>query len=82
MELVAFPTRVILLAEYGHLLPLWDRSPSPDMWFGPFERAVLGLSVELETRLVRWNDRFEGLMGPHPEWSLPRSASPLSLPVT
>ena len=72
MELVAFPTRVILMAEYGHLLPLWDRYPSPDMWFGPFERAVLGLSVELETRLVRWNDRFESLMGPRQEWSSPQ----------
>lgn len=66
-----FPTRVILMAEYGRLLPLWDRSPSPDQWFGPFERGVLGLPVQLETRLVRWNERFETLMGPSQEWPSP-----------
>lgn len=68
MDLVAFPTRVMLMAEYGGKLPLWDESPSPDLWFGPFERGVLGLPAELETRLVRWNERFEILLGPKLEW--------------
>ncbi|MGO4785452.1 hypothetical protein [Cryobacterium sp. W22_MBD10_FK3] len=68
MDLVAFPTRVMLMAEYGGMLPLWDRSPSPDLWIGPFDRGVLGLPAELETRLVRWNERFENLLGPTQEW--------------
>jgi len=63
MSLDAFPTRVLLMAEYGGGLPLWDRSPSPDMWFGRFPGGVLGLSPELETRLVQWNVRFDTLMG-------------------
>ena len=60
------------MAEYGQLLPLWDKSPSPDMWFGPFERGVLGLSKKLETRLVRWNERFETLMGSNLKWPSPK----------
>jgi hypothetical protein len=72
MVFVPFPTRVILMAEYGQLLPLWDKSPSPDMWFGPFERGVLGLSEGLETRLVRWNERFETLMGSNLKWLSPK----------
>ena len=60
------------MAEYGQLLPLWDKSPSPDMWFGPFERGVLGLSKKLETRLVRWGEPFETLMGFKLEWPSPK----------
>lgn len=60
------------MAEYGQLLPLWDKSPSPDMWFGPFDRGMLGLSEGLETRLVRWNERFETLVGSNLEWPSPK----------
>jgi len=60
------------MAEYGQLLPLWDKSPSPDKWFGPFEQGVLGLSEGLETRLLRWNERFETLMGSNLEWPSPK----------
>jgi len=42
------------------------------MWFGPFERGLLGLSERLETRLVRWNERFETLMGSNLEWPSPK----------
>jgi len=56
------------MAEYGGMLPLWDESPSPDLWFGPFERGVLGLSTGLARRLVRWNERYETLLGPTLEW--------------
>ena len=86
MELDAFPTRVMLMAEYGGDLPLWDKSPSPQMWFGPFDRGLLGLSAALETRLVQWNERFDSLMGSNQEWPSPaehlafgsRSPGPLS----
>lgn len=80
MEFAAFPTRVILMAEYGQLLPLWDKSPSPDKWSGPFESGVLGLSEGLETRLVRWNERFETLMRSNFEWPpMGRSSWPLTV---
>ncbi|WP_022887638.1 hypothetical protein [Glaciibacter superstes] len=69
MVLEAFPTRVILMAEYGDLLPLWDRSSSPDVWFGPFERGVLGLSEGLETRLVQWNRRLDNIAATDRQWA-------------
>ncbi|WP_104163134.1 hypothetical protein [Cryobacterium sp. N22] len=72
MNLDAFPTRVILMNEYCAGLPLWDRSPSPDAWFGPLPRGVLGLSDDLENRLVGWNERYELLMGQNQqEWPSP-----------
>ena len=72
MNLDAFPTRVMLMAEYCAGLPLWDRSPSPDAWFGPSPRGVLSLSDDLEDRLVDWNDRFELLMGQNQQaWPSP-----------
>lgn len=72
MNLDAFPTRVILMAEYCSGLPLWDRSPSPAAWRGPLPRGVLGLSDDLENRLVGWNWRYELLMGQNQqEWPSP-----------
>lgn len=72
MNLDAFPTRVMLMAEYCAGLPLWDRSPSPDAWSGPLPRGVLGLSDDLENRLVGWNARYELLMGQNQqEWPSP-----------
>ncbi|TFD52250.1 hypothetical protein E3T55_06490 [Cryobacterium frigoriphilum] len=68
MELDAYPTRVILMEEYTVTLPLWDRSPSPDMWFGPFSPGALGLPPELEERLIAWNQRYEYLMGTDFKW--------------
>lgn len=79
MDLDAFPTRVKLMAEYGGGLPLWDESPSPGMWFGPFDRGVLGLPDRLETRLVRWNERFDTLMGSNQDW--PSAAEHLAFVV-
>ncbi|TFC84963.1 hypothetical protein [Cryobacterium sp. TMT4-31] len=72
MNLDAYPTRVMLMAEYCAGLPLWDRSPSPDAWGGPLPRGVLGLSDDLENRLVGWNSRYELLMGQNQqEWPSP-----------
>jgi hypothetical protein len=71
MTLDVFPTRVILMAEYCSCLPLWDRSPSPDAWIGPFPRGVLGLTEDLENRLTGWNDQFELLMAVNQEWPSP-----------
>lgn len=72
MNLDAFPTRVMLMAEYCAGLPLWDRSPSPDAWSGPVPGGVLGLSDDLESRLVGWNDRYGLLMGQNQqEWPSP-----------
>ncbi|MFC5928831.1 hypothetical protein D6T64_08805 [Cryobacterium melibiosiphilum] len=68
MELDAYPTRVILMEEYTVTLPLWDRSPSPDKTFGPFEPGDLGLPPDLEARLAAYNQRFERLMGSEFEW--------------
>lgn len=79
MRLDAFPTRVMLKAEYGGGLPLWDESPSPDMWFGRFPGGVLGLSPALETRLVQWNVRFDTLMGSTFSW--PSAAENLAFVV-
>lgn len=72
MNLDAFPTRVMLMAEYCAGLPLWDRSPSPDAWSGPLPLGVLGLSDDLENRLVDWNARYELLMGQNQQkWPSP-----------
>jgi len=60
------------MAEYGQQLPLWDKSPTPDKWLGPLEQGVLGLSEGLETRLLRWNERFETFMGSNLEWPSPK----------
>ncbi|RZU66246.1 hypothetical protein EV379_2598 [Microterricola gilva] len=68
MRATPFPTRVILMAEYTVALPLWDRSPSPEKWFGPFEPGMLGLPAALEDRLGAWNRRFETAMDSDFEW--------------
>lgn len=64
----AYPTRVILMVEYTVGLPLWDRSPTPDMTFGPFEPGDLGLPPALEERLAAYNQRYERLMGSDFAW--------------
>ena len=43
--------RVLVMAEYGVGLPLWDRTPGG----GPLDQDDLGLSAELVTRLMEWN---------------------------
>ncbi|KGJ74660.1 hypothetical protein GY21_10305 [Cryobacterium roopkundense] len=70
MALDAFPTRVLLMQEYG-CFPLWDRSPSPDRRVGPFDPGNLGLSAALEARLTAWNGLFEQHMGSTFEWPSP-----------
>lgn len=66
-----YPTRVKLMAEYSVTLPLWDRSPTHDKWFGPFEPGMLELSHDLEARLAAWNEQFETAMGSEFEWTRP-----------
>lgn len=68
MEPDVSPTRVILMPEYTVQLPLWDRSPTPDMTFGPFASGQLGLPPELEEQLIEWNQHYEHLMGSDSAW--------------
>ena len=68
MEPDVYPTRVILMAEYTAHLPLWDRSPTPDKTFGPFDPGALGLPPALEEQLIEWNQRFERAMGRDSAW--------------
>ena len=59
--------------EYTVDLPLWDRTPRPEKWFGPIPRGALGLSVELEERLAAWNDCIEAALGRELAWPSPEA---------
>jgi hypothetical protein len=56
------PAVVLVMAEYGDLDGLWDRSPGA---VGPLRGARLGVSPALAARLREWNAEFDrcGLVG-------------------
>ena len=60
--------RLLLMADYGVELPLWDRSRTRYASFDPLRRRVLGVSDELETRLAAWNHQFDMLAATDFAW--------------
>lgn len=63
-----FPRRLLLMAEYGIELPLWDRSRTRDASFDRLRRRDLELSAELESRLAAWNQQFDMLAATDFAW--------------
>lgn len=57
--------------EYTVDLPLWDRTPGPDQWFGPIPRGALDVSADLEERLAAWNAGIEAALGSELVWPSP-----------